>query len=271
MRRREVSSGEHAVTDGVGPGLIPQERSEPEIVPFAASSPQGERVIVFAPHPDDETLGCGGTLKMLSALGKTVKVVFLTKGEKARPDIADRESYAKTREREAIKAMRILGVPAYEFLRFPDRELFQHREKVDRACRKIVGDFGPDAVYGPSPVEINPDHRATAELLLDLHGESTSLRCLFYEVVTPFRPNILVDVTSTYKYKEKAVKCYKSQLKITDYLRISKALNTYRSLTLPEDTKYAEAFWEVEKKISKREMELWLSYESPVAKCQQSC
>lgn len=259
------------MTDDSGPGLIPRELSEPEIVTFAASPPQGERVIVFAPHPDDETLGCGGTLKKLSALGRTVKVVFLTKGEKAIPDMADRESYAKTREREAIKAMRVLGVPAYEFLRFPDRELFQNMEKVARACRKIIGDFGPDAVYGPSPVEINPDHRAAAELLLNIHGESASLRCLFYEVVTPFRPNILVDVTAAYKYKEKAVKCYKSQLKITDYLRISKALNTYRSLTLPADTKYAEAFWEVEKRMSKREMESWLSYASPVAKCQQSC
>jgi LmbE family N-acetylglucosaminyl deacetylase len=257
------------MTDSGGWGLIPPERTEPEIIPFEVSSPPGERVIVFAPHPDDETLGCGGTLRNLLARGKTARVVFLTKGEKARPDEPDKEGYAMIREREAMKAMRILGCPEYEFLRFPDRELFQNREKVEEAIRRIIDDVGPDAVYGPSPVEINPDHRATAEILLALHGETASWRCLFYEVVTPFRPNILVDVTAAYKFKEKAIKCYKSQLKLADYLHVIKALNSFRSLTLWKDTKYAEAFWEVEKRTSKEDMELWLSYRQPVVKLRQ--
>jgi len=245
-------------------GLIPPERSEPEILPFAASSPPGERVIVFAPHPDDETLGCGGTLKKLSARGKRVMVVFLTEGEKARPDARDKERYAETRRREAMKAMRVLGVQTYEFLGFPDRELFQNREKVERAFRRIISDFGPDAAYCPSLIEINPDHRAAAELLCTLHRESPDFRCVFYEITSPIRPNILIDVTDTYKYKEKAVKCYKSQLKITDYLMLIRALNTYRSFTLGRGVKYAEAFWEAGEEASREEMRLWLGYEPPL-------
>ncbi|HAM51113.1 MAG TPA: hypothetical protein DCP92_10645, partial [Nitrospiraceae bacterium] len=65
-----------------------------------------------------------------------------------------------------------------------------------------------------------------------------------------------------YKYKEKAVKCYKSQLKITDYLGLVRALNTYRSITLGKGVKYAEAFWEVAGEATKEEIKLWLGYEA---------
>jgi LmbE family N-acetylglucosaminyl deacetylase len=242
-------------------GLIPPERDEPEILPFMSSSPPGERVLVLAPHPDDETLGCGGTLKRLCTMGKEVMVVFLTEGEKADPEARGKKRYAETRRREATKAMRVLGVRAYEFLGFPDRELFHHREKFEKALRRIISEFGPDAAYCPSLIEINPDHRAAAELLLTFRGESPDLRCVFYEITSPIRPNILIDVTDTYRYKEKAVKCYKSQLRITDYLVLIRALNTYRSFTLGRGVKYAEALWEVGEEASRDGMGLWLGYE----------
>jgi LmbE family N-acetylglucosaminyl deacetylase len=58
---------------------------ESDIIPYHLSHPPGERAIVLAPHPDDETLGCGGTIRLLLKSKRPVKVIFLTSGEKADP------------------------------------------------------------------------------------------------------------------------------------------------------------------------------------------
>ena len=56
---------------------------ESDIIPFHCSPPIGEKILVLAPHPDDETLGCGGTIRLLRKAKKQVKVIFLTSGDKA--------------------------------------------------------------------------------------------------------------------------------------------------------------------------------------------
>ena len=238
--------------------------SEIDLLPFSVSMPIGERVVVLAPHPDDETLGMGGSLRLISERGKKIKVVVLTSGEKAEADVPDRQKYAFIRQKEALKAFKVLGVMDYEFLGFPDRELFENMDEAVQAVRKIIDDFRPDAIYSPSIIEINPDHRFAAELSIALSMEFTDIRCFFYEITVPIRPNILVDVTKFFKYKKKAVKCYKSQLKITDYLRLVKALNTYRSFTLGMGVKFAEAFLQIDEIMSKEKMKAWLSYEMPI-------
>ena len=170
----------------------------------------------------------------------------------------------RIRTGEARNAMRALGIASSEFLGFPDRELFLNMESAKLALRAIIGEFRPDVIYSPSVIELHPDHRAAAEILISLRNEFPVFRCLFYEVLSPFRPNIFVDVTSTYRYKEKAVKCYKSQLKLSDYLGMIRSLNAYRSFIFGRGVKYVEAFWEVGMGVTREDMRLWLGYESPL-------
>lgn len=236
---------------------------EYELVPYNVSSPIGERAVVLAPHPDDETIGMGGCLTLLREGGKEIKVVVLTEGEKADPNKTDLRRYASVRRREALRAFRVLGITDYEFLGFRDRELAGNIHGVERELTRIVSSFGPDTIYGPSPIELHPDHRMTAELMLSLRREISGTRFVFYEITTPLRPNVLVDITRTFRKKRKALKCYRSQLRITDYLRLIEGLNIYRTFTLEHKVEYAEAFWEVndaEFTISARN---WLSYEMP--------
>ena len=168
---------------------------EPDIIPFSAVPPIGERTLVLAPHPDDETLGCGGTLRLLLMADKRVKVVFLTSGEKAFRS-SNQQEYALLREREAEKALRVLGVSEYEFLRFPDRELDAYYEKVSARLLLIAGSYMPDNIYSTSMIEINPDHRTTASLAIDIQrkvradesGQPRDIKVFFYEVTTPLRP-----------------------------------------------------------------------------------
>jgi len=236
---------------------------ETDLVPFSVSVPPGERVLVFAPHPDDETLGMGGSLRLLSENGKKIKVVVLTKGEKADPDTRDLERYAHLRKKETLMALKVLGITDYIFLEFPDRELDLYRSDVEGALRAIVDDFAPDVIYSPSIVEIHPDHRVTAELSVAIKQKTDTLKCLFYEIVTPIRPNILVDITKVFHRKKKAIKCYKTQLRINDYLHLLTCLNTYRSFTLGKNVKYAEAFWEISQ-MPYENMTTWLNYKDPL-------
>ncbi len=151
---------------------------ESEIIPFHCSPPVGEKILVLAPHPDDETLGCGGTIYLLVKAKKQVKVVFLTSGDKAEPlhplsakkhgeqHITD---YSLMREKEAIKALKVLQVFDCEFLRFPDRELSACSRSALQKIVQILREYVPDTIYSPSPLELNPDHRATAAFAIEMH------------------------------------------------------------------------------------------------------
>jgi LmbE family N-acetylglucosaminyl deacetylase len=251
---------------------------ESDIIPYHLSSPPGERVVVLAPHPDDETLGCGGTIRLLRKSGKKVKVLFLTSGDQADPSnplskvhrgedhITD---YSLLREREATKAMKILGVSDYAFLRFPDRKLNLHFESALGNLLEIMKQYTADMICSPSMIELNPDHRTTAALAMEIQKRSTPgkapVSLLFYEVTVPLRPNLLIDITSVRERKRKAVKKYKSQLRITDYLRFITSLNEVRTLTVRE-AGAVEAFWLVEFPLSTGDITGWLAYQTSVSK-----
>jgi len=231
---------------------------EHDLVPFHASPPQGEKVLVLAPHPDDETLGAGGAIRLLVEMKKHVKVVFLTSGEMAAPQYKKgSEAYASLRESEAAKALSVIGVKDYSFLRFKDRGLSESIDDVFEGIRQLFNDTAFDTLYCTSPLELNPDHRAAASVAMHIQ-EDSGCDVVFYEITSPLRPNILVDITQVYKRKARAMKAYSSQLTIKDYKKYSDSMGFFRTLTL-EGAKYAEAFWKVS--AGERDsMRSWMQY-----------
>jgi len=242
---------------------------ESELMPFSVSPPIGENVLVLAPHPDDETLGCGGTIRLLVEAGKKVKTIFLTSGDKAE-EAGNHREYSLMREKEAEKALGVLGVADYDFFRFPDRELSDNYDAVHDRIGQAMNILMPDAVYCPSMLELNPDHRTSAEILLDMQRSlstrekgAESIKVLLYEVTTPIRPNVLVDISSTFRYKKRAVKKYRSQLRLIDYLQYATALNTFRSLTV-DGPRFVEAFWMLSMPLQDDALQEWMSYRRPL-------
>ena len=272
---------------------------ETDLVPYHVSYPAGKRALILAPHPDDETLGCGGTIRLLVSTKKEVKVVFLTSGDKADPadklshknsrrpsspedssgssDMTHISDYALMREREAKEALNVLGVHDYEFLEFPDRRLFENFQDVFERLSGIVREYLPDAVYCPSMIELNPDHRTASELAIRLQKtmeESVIFSIIFYEVTMPIRPNMLVDITKVYGKKMEALKKYRSQLKVMNYSGHIGALNKVRTLTVnpvrrrwslfssgkPGICEYAEAFWLVDRPLPDEDIIKWMAF-----------
>jgi len=216
---------------------------EPDLIPYGASDLTGKRALVLAPHPDDETFGCGGTLALHARAGDPVKVVFLTNGDQG--DSSGKyepEEYARLRRVEATKACEHLGVTDLEFWPYSDRSLAGARGAL-RQVIDLLEDFRPQIVYVPSPMEFHPDHRAACLLLCDaLHSYDADFDVSFYEIGQPIRVNVLVNITGVAEQKGAAVGAYGSQLEERPYGDISRALGRYRSLTLSQDVTYAEGF-----------------------------
>lgn len=147
------------------------------------------RLVVVAPHPDDDVLGCGGVLAAAAAAGQETVVVYVTDGaashagSTAFPPAVLRE----VREREARAALRALGVPSEpRFLRFADGTVASlgapHRDAIVRAIADAIGACTNALVLGPWSRDHHADHVAVAALVHRACAQRPASRLLEYAV-----------------------------------------------------------------------------------------
>lgn len=219
--------------------MIAQPPAPPEVWP----APLRGRVLVLAPHQDDETIGCGGILALHRAQGDPVRVLFLTDGSAGDPAgyyPADR--YVEIRQTEARRACAVLGVADLEFWACPDGKLATVHDLGERLLAAVQA-YHPDILYYPSSRELHPDHWAAGVQVEALHGAGRLPTAAYaYEVWALVQPTHLIDVTAVMARKVAALAQYESQLRYTDYRPKMRGLNAYRTITLPSSAKYAEAF-----------------------------
>lgn len=215
---------------------------EAEAIPYEPALLRGERLLVLAPHPDDEVIGCGGLVAQHLRENRRVRVVVATDGAEA--------GSGAVREEESRRALSRLGTVEIEFLRFRDRALDDSAAPLIRA--ELLS-FRPDLVLVPSPIEIHPDHLALSQLFCELVQQDESLfatlaltQVAFYEVGQPLRPNAIVDISDVAEEKYNAIAEHKSQLAMRDYIEYARGLNAYRAMTLSPETTYAEAYFVTE-------------------------
>lgn len=186
------------------------------------------RILVLSPHPDDESIGCGGSLALHHKTQDSVSVVYLTSGERGIRGLEPLEAQ-RIREREAASACSLLGVQDQHFLRFPDGDLAGHLNEIIPALKRLLCELRPDMIYSPHPKEWHPDHRATAQALgLALNQVPTS-RVLAYEVWTPLEHyQVSNDISSVMNEKIRAIRCHSSQLQEIPYDSAAEGLSRYR-------------------------------------------
>jgi N-acetylglucosamine malate deacetylase 1 len=199
-------------------------------------------VLVIAPHPDDEAIGCGGTVAVHTSRGDRVVVVFLTSGELGLKHLPRERAWA-IREKEARAAAKVLGVANVSFLRRADWFLEDDVDAALPGLGSILTDESPGRIYLPHPDEWHPDHKlALALTRRALEGVSCEPSLLMYEVWTPLSVyDHLVDVSAVMAQKLRAIRCYRSQLKAFRYDRAIRGLNEYRG-HLAAHSRYAEVF-----------------------------
>jgi len=200
-----------------------------------------KNILVVAAHPDDEVLGCGGTISRLTDAGARATVLILGEGITSRYDQrsdADPELVAKHRER-AHKAGAIIGAKQVILIDFPDQK-FETVPLLDitKTIEKVIAEVQPDTVFTQHGGDLNLDHvqtfRATLTATRPMQGRGVKA-VLAYPVASSsewsfgrfsprFEPNFYSDVSATLDRKIEAMQVYESETRAFPHPRSPEAL-----------------------------------------------
>ena len=204
------------------------------------------KILVIAPHPDDESLGCGGAVSLHVQRRDEVNAVFLTSGELGLKKLS-REAAWKIREAEARAACKVLGIQEANFLRLPDWMMGDDVAGAAVKLRTVLQDFRPEMIYLPHPHEWHPDHQAALPVLRAALENAAFIlpKLRGYEVWTPLTEHQHVeDITQVMSRKLRALRKHASQMQEWDYARAIRGLNAYRGV-MAGRCDYAEVFQEL--------------------------
>jgi LmbE family N-acetylglucosaminyl deacetylase len=194
-----------------------------------------DRVLVFVPHPDDETLAAGELIQSALAAGARVRVVFATDGDnnpwpqrwlERRWHIGplERARWGKRRRCEAIAALAVLGVAgsAVRFLGWPDQELTECLMRDDTGIAVLaqeISGFAPTHVALPALADRHPDHSAL-RVMLDLAllrtgSASALLGYIVHGLAPPANPRVIASDEARQKRKQQAMQAHASQIALS--------------------------------------------------------
>ena len=202
--------------------------------------PAFDRMLVLAAHPDDETLGCGGTMALAARRGTDVRVLVLTDGEATVGSTRSPADTAALRRREVRRATDLLGA-SVELAGLPDGGLATSLDAVRDAIDGALASFRPDVVLAPWLGDGHADHRAVAEALAAAPNLAPHTEVWGYETWTALPATRLVDITDAIEAKEAALAAHVTAALAFD-LSAGLGLSRWRSIHGLMGRGWAEAF-----------------------------
>lgn len=186
-------------------------------------------VLIFAPHPDDEVLGCGGVIAKHISEGDSVFVCITTCGHPPifNDDLMKEKGWPHTLYPEISEAHKILGVTQTYYLDFPAADIESiKRFELNGRIINLIQDIKADILYMPHFGDMQKDHTILTESIMVAvrpKYEHRVKRVLAYETLSEtewniphskntFIPNVFVDIGDFMDKKLKAMNCYQSQL-----------------------------------------------------------
>ncbi len=199
-------------------------------LPFEEKLP-GNKVLVIAPHQDDESIGCGGTLAKHTKAGGRLEVAFCTSG-------------GEKRMYEAKDAAKTLGSRINHFLQFDIRSLYKNTNQLAERFTELFNRVRPDIIFLPFMIDNHQDHVAVSRAFVKAY-KNKAIDCFIYaySVWTTQIPNIVVDISENWEQKKQAIECYKTQLSDRDYITMASSISKYWAVVKGKNTQYCEAFF----------------------------
>ena len=211
-----------------------------------------KKALIIAPHPDDESLGLGGTIKRMTNLKIDVSVLIVS-GHM--PPLYTPAEYKKT-VNESKKAFKFLGIQKFKFLDIPATKLNEVPiSELNYKINSFVKETNPDVIFIPFP-DRHIDHRIVFDSSIVASrpvGNKYPKYVFLYETLSEthwnvpdvepnFNPNLFINIDKEIKSKIKALSFYKSQIKnnTSRSLNAVKALAKFRGSQ--NGCKFAEAF-----------------------------
>lgn len=215
-------------------------------------------IIIFAAHPDDEVLGCGGTIAKFSKLGFKIYSVFFSDGETAR-NVKNITKKINNRIKAAKKSCKILGIKKVFFHNFPDNQMDKvPLLRVTKLVESYINKFKPEIIFTHFNEDLNIDHQIVSKATITAcrpKKNNSVKKLLFFEIPSStewqikskknstFNPNWFEDISTTKNKKLNALKAYGSEIPPWPHprsLKSIKALMQWRGST--SGFKAAEAF-----------------------------
>lgn len=189
-------------------------------------------ILIASPHPDDETLGCGGIIARCANARHSLSILAMTNGDASHPgDKVWRKKLGKTRQREQRNALKVFGFsnPDIIPLELPDGELDQlrgeMREQIVELIQDVIRSRDIRTLFVPAIDDCHGDHRETAKLLAQA-AQGSSVQYIFsYQIWPPnLRPPQVPtseiaythDISDLLPLKHRAVQKHRSQLSTVD-------------------------------------------------------
>lgn len=194
------------------------------------------RILIVAPHPDDESIGCGG---LMLQYGAQCEILLLTDGRKGYDSSVptDEEQLVRQRAEELRRAAAIAGIEKIYMLGIPDNTLKQNETTVG------AFDLTPyDYIFVPNHLERHKDHAPVLKMIQKMcRRQHASARIYEYEVWSPIPgPTDVLILNDLMERKLEMVRQYQSQIRFLDYEAMTQALNRYRGAG--QKTQYAEVY-----------------------------
>ena len=218
------------------------------------------RILVVAAHPDDEVLGCGGTIARLVKEGHEISVGTLGEGVTSRYDgqYTESQSEKETLHDNCRKAAGLLNVKNLFLHNLPDNR-FDTVPLLDiiKIVEKLIGQIKPAVICTHSPGDLNIDHVLTHRAVItaarpisscpvkDIYAFEvvSSSEWAFQQFEPVFKPNVFVDISETIDKKIKAMQMYESEARVFPHPRSPEALKfAARRWGSAVGCEYAEAF-----------------------------
>ena len=187
------------------------------IIPKKILIKKKKKILVISPHPDDEVIGCGGTLLKYDCLNSEIIIVYITNG-------TNNQSKQKNRKSEAKRLCKKMNWE-HIFLDFELKSKTWNYLKLKQAIDKV----NPEIIFIPSLFDDNIEHKNANFLLNDSIKNSSKFSIWSYQVYSSHITNTVIDITDQIKKKAELINIYKSQSKIRDWVHFSQGLNAWNS------------------------------------------